>query len=48
MYYKNRAAIYESNQRFVIAAASFMILVSLTAFGFRLFRARRRHEGTDA
>jgi hypothetical protein len=38
-YYKNRAAVYESTQRFVIAVASVMILTSAIALGCRMLHA---------
>jgi hypothetical protein len=41
MYYKYRAATYESSQIFTIATAGLMILASLTGLGFCLSRYRR-------
>lgn len=43
MYYKNRAAVYESIQRFVIAVACIVIIVSTMGLGRKMlpiFRVR--------
>ena len=41
--YKNRAATYESTQRFVIAVACIIILVGLMGLLRQPFRNRSRH-----
>jgi hypothetical protein len=40
MYYKNRAAVYESTQRFIIVVAYLVILVSVICLTARLTKAR--------
>ena len=48
MYYKNRAAIYESTQLFSIAVAWIMILASLTGLIRLLFNSHPRHRSASA
>lgn len=47
MYYKNRAAVYESIQRFSMAVTCIVILGSLTGLGLRLFHSHRRHNSAS-
>jgi hypothetical protein len=47
MYYKNRAAIYESTQLFSIAVACIMILASLTGLMRLLVLRHRRHSSAS-
>jgi hypothetical protein len=46
--YKNRAATYESTQRFVIAVACIIVLVSIMGLIRLLSHSRPRHTGTSA
>jgi hypothetical protein len=47
MLYKNRAANYESNQRFIIALAFAMITLSAVSLLMKWFRRERRVNETD-